>query len=409
MTQDQHPASPRAPWLTVWTRPRDTISAVLAGDPRRHVLLLGALGGIAIALIHLFDAGAGTELVEWRSAAIIAVAGALIGIVVLYFNALLLRWSGLLFGGRASQVQLRAVVAWSMLPKILALVLCVCVLAWARYVAGAALPATLAAALHVVTGTLALWTFVLLLIMFGRIQGFGIGRTVGCGAVYLVLTVALAMLFRTFAFQPFNIPSRAEMPTLLLGDHLFVSKYAYGYTSYSLPLSAPLFASRLFAAEPQRGDTVVFRLPKDDSVDYIKRVVGLPGDRIQMRKGELYINDAAVKRERIDDFVYEEDGRVIRAKRWRETLPNGVSYETLDLQDNGFLDDTQEYAVPPGHYFMLGDNRDNSTDSRILSQVGYVPFKNIVGRAGMVYFSIDRGSKPGETQFRLDRVGLVIR
>jgi signal peptidase I len=154
---------------------------------------------------------------------------------------------------------------------------------------------------------------------------------------------------------------------------------------------------------------VVFRLPKDDSVDYIKRVVGLPGDRVQMRNGELFINGTAVKRERMDDFALQQDGRTTRVKRWRETLPNGVSYETLDLQDNGFLDNTPEYTVPPGHYFMMGDNRDNSTDSRVLNQVGYVPLENIVGRAAMIYFSLDDDAPRGQAALRLDRIGRFVR
>jgi signal peptidase I len=408
MSQHQDSASPPAPWLTVWTRPRATISGVLAEDPRRHVLRLAAAAGIAGTLTYLVDAGLGTELVAWSGAAMVTVGGVLIGIVALYLNALLLRWSALLFGGRASQLQIRAVVAWSMLPEIVAAALWVGVLVWARYVAGTPVPPTLAATLKVITGLLALWGFVLLLLMFARAQGFGFWRTVGSAAVYLLLTLT-PLLFRALVFQPFSIPSQAQMPTLLVGDYLFVGKYAYGYSAYSLPVPAPFLTGRLLAVEPQRGDTVAFRLPKDDSVDFIKRVVGLPGDRIQMRNGALYINGAAVKRERIDDFVYEEDGRTVRAKRWRETLPNGVSYETLDLQDDGFLDNTQEYVVPPGHYFMLGDNRDNSTDSRVLSQVSYVPIENIVGRAGMVYFSINRESKPGEAHLRLNRLGLIVR
>jgi signal peptidase I len=202
----------------------------------------------------------------------------------------------------------------------------------------------------------------------------------------------IALVIRTFLFQPFNIPSGSMIPTLLIGDYLFVSKYSYGYSHYSLPFSPPIFSGRIFGSEPNRGDVVVFRLPKDDSVDYIKRVIGLPGDRIQMVGGVLHINGQAVKRERIADYVTDEDGTgPKRIKRWRETLPNGVSYTTLDLVENGFYDNTPVYTVPAGQFFMMGDNRDNSTDSRVLSQVGYVPFDNIIGRAQIIFFSIGEG------------------
>jgi signal peptidase I len=201
----------------------------------------------------------------------------------------------------------------------------------------------------------------------------------------------IALVIRTFLFQPFNIPSGSMKATLLVGDYLFVSKYSYGYSHYSLPFSPPIFSGRIFGSEPKRGDVLVFRLPREDSTDYIKRVIGLPGDQIQMRGGVLHINGQPIKRERIDDFVDDEGGRATRIRRWRETLPNGVSYTTLDMVENGYYDDTQVYHVPPGHYFMMGDNRDNSTDSRVLSQVGYVPFENIVGRAEIIFFSIADG------------------
>jgi len=210
------------------------------------------------------------------------------------------------------------------------------------------------------------------------------------GGRVIIQALIIALVIRTLAFQPFNIPSGSMKSTLLIGDYLFVSKYSYGYSHYSLPLSPPLFSGRIFASEPQRGDVVVFRLPKDDSTDYIKRVIGLPGDHIQMKGGVLHINGTPVKRERVfPDFIDDENGDHV--ERWRETLPNGVAYDTLNLQDNGFLDDTQEYVVPLGDFFMMGDNRDNSTDSRVLSAVGYVPFENLIGKAQVIFFSIGDG------------------
>src|ERR1700694_4812144 len=157
----------------------------------------------------------------------------------------------------------------------------------------------------------------------------------------------IALVIRTFLFQPFNIPSGSMKATLLVGDYLFVSKYSYGYSHFSLPFSPPLFTGRIWASPPDRGDVVVFRLPREDSTDYIKRVIGLPGDKIQMIDGVLQINGEPIKRERAEDFVGQEDGPGIkRIKRWKETLPNGVVYYTLDLVDNSFYDNTPVYSVP---------------------------------------------------------------
>jgi len=146
--------------------------------------------------------------------------------------------------------------------------------------------------------------------------------------------------------------------------------------------------------------------------DYVKRLIGLPGDRIQMKSGLLYINETPVARERLDDFMGPDPcgtGSAARIKRWRETLPNGVSYQTLDCLDNGSYDNTPVYTVPAGHYFMLGDNRDNSTDSRVLSVIGYIPWENLIGRAGLIYFSIAGGTKGEPAGIRWGRIGTVVR
>lgn len=202
----------------------------------------------------------------------------------------------------------------------------------------------------------------------------------------LIYAVLIALVVRTFLFEPFNIPSGSMKPTLLVGDYLFTSKYAYGYSRHSLPFSLPLIPGRVLASLPERGDVAVFKLPADGRTDYIKRIIGLPGDRIQMRDGVLFINGEAVDKQRVGTFIDEESGREIA--RFSETLPNGRSYEALDMLDGGPHDTTRVFEVPEGHLFAMGDNRDNSMDSRT-GFVGFVPIENLVGRAEIIFFSTD--------------------
>ncbi|MBV9685762.1 MAG: signal peptidase I [Alphaproteobacteria bacterium] len=210
----------------------------------------------------------------------------------------------------------------------------------------------------------------------------------------VVYAVLIALVVRTVAYEPFNIPSGSMVPTLLVGDYLFVSKFSYGYSRFSLPLGLPLFSGRIFFHSPERGDVVVFKLPTDNSTDYIKRVIGLPGDHIQMKNGILFINGQPVPRRRIEDYLYQEGpGAVIPLAQYIESLPNGVQHRIIEMSDNGPLDNTQEYVVPPGDYFMMGDNRDNSQDSRVLSAVGYVPAQNLIGRAEFIFFSTDGSAR----------------
>lgn len=212
-------------------------------------------------------------------------------------------------------------------------------------------------------------------------------------AVELVKTVVYALLIavtvRTFAYEPFNIPSGSMVPTLLVGDYLFVSKLSYGYSRYSFPFGMIPFDGRVLEDRPERGDVAVFRQPTNPDVDYIKRIIGLPGDRIQVKSGILHINDQPVRRRRVEDYV-TKSGAVVR--QYLEMLPNGREHRIIEaFGDTGPADNTQEYVVPAGHYFAMGDNRDRSQDSRFLSEVGYVPSENLVGRAEFLFFSIGDG------------------
>lgn len=240
--------------------------------------------------------------------------------------------------------------------------------------------------------------------------------------VVLLEAVAIAIVIRIFLFQPFNIPSGSMKPTLLVGDYLFVSKYSYGYSRYSFPYGAGLFSGRILFSPPHRGDVIVFKTPTDNSTDFIKRLVGLPGDRIQMIDGVLNVNGAPVKRERVADKVEDTKCGVQPVHVYRETLPNGRSYLTQKLSETcrvnalGTMDNTEVYVVPPHHYFMMGDNRDDSADSRfpVGSGVGYVPEENLVGRARILFFSIDEANvswfAPWQWPFeiRWSRIGNVI-
>ena len=202
----------------------------------------------------------------------------------------------------------------------------------------------------------------------------------------VIYAILIAVVIRTFLYEPFKIPSGSMYPSLYVGDFLFVSKYTYGYSKHSFPFSLPLFEGRIWTDEPERGDVVVFKFPQDNRTDYIKRVIGLPGDKIKLENGRLYINGNLVEREQIDDFVLRDKyGNVERFRQYVETLPNGVKHNILEVSDSELYDDVPELTVPEGSYFMMGDNRDRSDDSRV--NVGFVPFENLVGKARVLFFS----------------------
>jgi signal peptidase I len=214
----------------------------------------------------------------------------------------------------------------------------------------------------------------------------------------VIKTVAVALLIalvvRVLLFQPFTIPSASMEPNLYEGDYLVVSKWAYGYSRHSMPFSPPIFEGRLFGKSPERGDIVVFKLPRDNKMDYIKRVVGLPGDRVQMIANRLHVNGRAVDNAVLEQVEIQDMFGTRAATLLTETISGGRSYTIQDYGPGGELDDTPVYEVPAGHYFMMGDNRDNSIDSRVglPGGVGLVPEENLIGRADVVLFSWTPGA-----------------
>lgn len=205
----------------------------------------------------------------------------------------------------------------------------------------------------------------------------------------VAIAAAAALLIRSFAFEPFNIPSGSLLPTLQIGDYLFVEKYAYGYSRYSFPLEIIPFNGRVFGADPARGDIAVFRQPKKTSIDYIKRIVGLPGDTIQVRGGILRINGKPVMRDFRNAESVSDGGQSSLYKLYIETLPNGLQHYIYEISDNGRFDNTPVYTVPAGYYFAMGDNRDSSLDSRAMGELGFIPAENLIGRAWFLFFSTE--------------------
>ena len=221
----------------------------------------------------------------------------------------------------------------------------------------------------------------------------------------VVQALLLALILRTFLFQPFNIPSGSMKPTLLVGDYIFVSKWSYGFSHHSLPFSPKLFSGRIWEGQPERGDVVVFKYPSDTSKDYIKRVIGLPGDKIQLKDSVVLVNGQPVARAQKGEF--KDDGSAASVPIFVESLKNGRSYETIDVQPGNYADTTPVFDVPEGQYFFLGDNRDNSADSRF--DVGFVPAENLVGKAQVIFLSLDDGSAAWQiwnwpTKMRWDRI-----
>ena len=206
----------------------------------------------------------------------------------------------------------------------------------------------------------------------------------------LFYALIIAIVIRSLLIQPFYIPSSSMEPSLLVGDRLFVTKYSYGYSKHSFPFSPPIFKGRLFSSEPKRGDVVVFKTPADDRTDYVKRIIGLPGDKLQFIDSNLYLNDVEILKSKIseNDKIYCGD-RKIDVFTFEEILPNGKRYKSVYSKTFPFQN-SDVFNVPENHFFFLGDNRDCSKDSRFLTSVGYVNKDNLVGKVQFIFFSSDR-------------------
>ena len=205
----------------------------------------------------------------------------------------------------------------------------------------------------------------------------------------IFLAVLIAMIIRSFFAEPFNIPSGSMKPNLLVGDFIFVSKWSYGFSKHSLPFSIPLIPGKIFSKLPERGEVVVFKTPEDNRTDYIKRVIGLPGDRIQIIDGKIIINDNLILRKKLKDFIdTDKNSSIKRIRKYKEYFFN-KEIEVLDITDQGIVDNTNLYVVPEGHFFVMGDNRDNSQDSRFTNIVGYIPIENLIGKAQFIFFSLE--------------------
>ena len=205
----------------------------------------------------------------------------------------------------------------------------------------------------------------------------------------IFIAIFIALLIRSFIFEPFNIPSGSMKPNLLVGDFIFVSKYSYGFSKHSLPFSIPIIPGKIFSNTPERGDVVVFKTPENNRTDYIKRVIGLPGDKIEIKNGIIFINGSEILRKKLNDFIDTDNNTSNKRVRMYNEYFFNKEINILDITDNGIADNTQLFNVPENHFFVMGDNRDNSQDSRFISTVGFIPYENLVGKAQFIFFSLE--------------------
>ena len=387
------PVAPINPWRGIWFHPQAAIRRVIERGPGGAVLALAIIGGISTVLFEAVALAGPADLPPLSLAVVCFGIGAVFGIVSLYVNAALIRITGALLRGKASFGDLRAALAWGQVPLIASL--CIMLVLFGVDQVYGALPASgqresaltmgLAVGLFI-AAILQLWSFFLSIRTIGAVQSFSFLLTVVNLALTFVLILPLMLAVRVFAFQPYSIPSGSMAPTLMVGDYMFASKFAYGYGRYSAPIDLG-FKGRILDGEPKRGDVVVFRLHSNPNTDYVKRVIGLPGDEVQVKEGGVVLNGQPLAREKLGDAVAHNPQGQMNVTRYRETLPDGRSYETYRSATGATFGDTGiTYKVPAGEYFVLGDNRDNSDDSRF-SRVGYIYHDDLVGRAAAIFYT----------------------
>ncbi|MDX2265608.1 MAG: signal peptidase I [Hyphomicrobiales bacterium] len=388
----------RYPFFSVWIWPQATLRQILASRDRYIIPLMLAYSAAVAPLLMAMAYSGGA--ITWDAAIFYLALSAVVSPIVIWVQAALVIVLGRAIGGAGRIRDMVAAVVWALPPVIVAALgawLIVAVAPGFGAIAGSDGSPEALAAIALAT-ILAVWSLFILVRLTGAAHRFGVWRSVTALVAAFVALEIVTGAVRALAFQPFHIPAGSMAPALIPGDYLFAKKFSYGYGQYSSPLGVPA-TGRVFGAEPQRGDIIIFRSAKDPGTDYVKRIVGLPGETIQIKGGVLHINAVAVKLEPMEDYAGE--GAAI--KQFRETLPNGVSYPVLDMISESRGDDTKAFSVPPASYFVLGDNCDNSADSRY-SNLGFVPYDNLIGKVSTIFFSSSAPNDGAQAEVRWGRM-----
>jgi signal peptidase I len=388
-TSNPEPAPNLNPWLSIWWKPQATINALTQRAGRTYTLLLVAIAGIgwmidiAHPVLHWFTMIAGAILL-----------GPLFALLGLFLYGALLAWTGRPLGGTGSQGALRIGLAWAAMPNVLAALVLVGAVAFfgqdfvRAYASTTDSGNLLFEAIIVITAGLSLWSLILTVRVIGAVQNFGIWRSLANLALTILIVLALWIPIRMFAYQPFVQSSRSMEPTLQMGDFFFVEKWRYGWSRYG-------YDFRIGSASPKRGDLVVYEHPDDSGREFVKRIIGIPGDQVSLESGQIVINGTPIPRRFIRDIEDKDElGFDERLVVHEETLPDGPTITAYDSKTPNLFETVAPVRVEANHYFVMGDNRDRSLDSRSPDH-GLIPFRNIVGRVGVIYLS---ASPPGDTE-----------